>query len=454
MKARWRSFRARLIVGSVVWIIGGVALSGLALSELFREHVTEQFDGELHGHAEELIALAAVDPTGRPYLHRRLSDPRFLPPGSGFYWQIERQGSAPVLSGSLAGHPLVLDGAPPATGVERHVFITGPRGPVRLVERTIVPAGAGGEPLRIAIGVDERELDLVLADFNRTLALSLGVIALGLVVAAFLQVTFGLQPLGRVRAALADVRGGRARRLPEDSPSEVRPLVQDLNALLDANEEMIRRARAQAGNLAHALKTPLAILVDEGERLRAAGQSEAASAILAQCDRMRRQIDYQMARARAAASRSAPGAAADLNATLAPILSAMGRLHGRRGIRYRIECADQVAAAVETQDLAEMVANLLDNAGKWATDEVFVGVSTSREGVVRIVIDDDGPGLPPESWELVFDVGQRLDERAPGSGLGLPIVRDLANLYGGRVWLEDSPKGGLRAVLELPAART
>ncbi len=453
MRARWKSFRARLIVGSVVWILGGVALSGLALSELFREHVTEQFDGELHGHAEELAALAAVGADGRPFLHRRLSDPRFLPPGSGFYWQIERRGAAPVLSGSLAGHPLALAGPPPAPGIERHIFIDGPRGPVRLVERTIAPGRTAGEPLRIAIGVDERELDLVLADFNRTLALSLGVIALGLVVAAFLQVTFGLQPLGRVRTALADVRGGRARRLPEDSPSEVRPLVQDLNALLDANEEMIRRARAQAGNLAHALKTPLAILVDEGERLRAAGQAEAASAILAQCDRMRRQIDYQMARARAAASRSAPGAAAEVRATLAPILSAMERLHGRRGVVFRLDVPDNAAVAVEGQDLAEMVANLLDNAGKWATGQVVVSASTPRDDTVRIVIDDDGPGLPAESWELVFDVGQRLDERAPGSGLGLPIVRDLANLYGGRVWLEDSPSGGLRAVLELPAAR-
>lgn len=453
MGGLWKSFRARLVVGSVVWILGGIAVSGLALAELFREHVTAQFDGELHGHAEELAALVDIDAAGRPYLHRRLSDPRFLPVGSGFYWQIERAGGGTALSGSLAGRPLTLSAEAPPVGPERHVFVDGPRGAVRLVERTVVSSRMPGEALRIAIGVDERELDAVLADFNRTLALSLGVIALGLVVAAFLQVSFGLRPLGRVRTALADVRSGRARRLPEDSPSEVRPLVHDLNALLEANEEMIRRARAQAGNLAHALKTPLAILADEGERLRAAGQPDASAAILAQCDRMRRQIDYQMARARAAASRSAPGAAADARATLLPILSAMDRLHGRRGVRYQLDCAEGVAVAVEAQDLAEMVANLLDNAGKWATREVLVTVSSPRDEAVRIAIEDDGPGLPPESWELVFDVGQRLDERAPGSGLGLPIVRDLANLYGGRVWLEAGRAGGLLAVLELPAAR-
>lgn len=444
----WKSFRARLIVGAVVWIVGGVAFSGLALSELFREHVTAQFDGELHGHAAELAALVDVDSAGRPYLHRRLSDPRFQPPKSGFYWQIDGPAGA-ASSPSLVGARLVLDGATPASGVERHSFIAGPTGQVRLVQRSVRLAGAP-DVLRIGIGADERLLQAVLADFNRTLVLSLGLIALGLVAAAFLQVWFGLQPLGRVRASLADVRQGRAARLPDDAPDEVRPLVEDMNALIEANQEMIRRARAQAGNLAHGLKTPLAILVDEGERLRTAGLGDAAATILAQCDRMRRQIDYQIARARAAASRSAPGAVADVATALEAILSAMRRLHGRRGVTFDLRTSGPVVAAVEAQDLSEMVANLIDNAGKWAVSRVDVEVAAISGSLVRVTVDDDGPGLPPESWDVVFNVGQRLDEQAPGSGLGLAIVRDLALLYGGRVWLEASPAGGVRAVLELP----
>ncbi|MFN4177998.1 ATP-binding protein [Phenylobacterium sp.] len=445
----WKSFRARLIIGSVVWICGGVALSGVALSELFRAHVTEQFDGELHGHAAELAALVDLDRDGRPVLHRRLSDPRFLPPGSGFYWQIDAPDGQSAASPSLAGATLSLDGPPPKPGMERHSFIEGPTGQLRLVQR-IVQAGGTGPTLRIGIGADERLLQAVLADFNRTLMLSLGAIALGLIGAAVLQVWFGLRPLARVRANLADVRQGRAERLPPDAPDEVMPLVRDMNALIDANHDMIRRARTQAGNLAHGLKTPLAILVDEGERLRAAGQGAAAEVILAQCDRMRRQIDYQIARARAAASRSAPGAVAEVTAAVTPIVQAMRRLHGRRGIEFRVSAPRSLVVAVEAQDLNEMVANLVDNAGKWARSRVEVAAA-SDAGVVRITVDDDGPGLPPEAWEVVFNIGERLDEQAPGSGLGLSIVRDLATMYGGQVRLDRAPAGGLRAILELPA---
>lgn len=444
----WKSFRARLIIGSLVWICGGVALSGVALAELFREHVTAQFDAELRGHAVELAALAGVDEGGRPFLHRRLSDPRFLPAGSGFYWQIDAPDGQSAASPSLQDAALALDGPPPALGAERDSFIEGPTGQLRLVQRT-VQLGEAGPVLRIGIGADERLLQEVLAEFNRTLALSLGVIALGLVGAAVLQVWFGLQPLAKVRASLADVRQGRAERLPPDAPDEVMPLVRDLNALIDANHDMIRRARTQAGNLAHGLKTPLAILVDEGERLRASGQDAAARVILAQCERMRRQIDYQMARARAAASRSAPGAVADVPAAMDTVIQAMRRLYGRRGVEFAIAAESPLTAAVEAQDLSEMVANLIDNAGKWARSRVEVAAAADA-GVVRITVDDDGPGLPPEAWEVVFNIGERLDERAPGSGLGLSIVRDLATMYGGQVRLDQSPAGGLRATLELP----
>lgn len=451
MRAIWRSFRARLIVGSIVWIVGGVAVSGVALSELFREQVTEQFDGELHGHAAELAALVDLGPGGQPYLHRRLSDPRFLPVGSGYYWQIDGPQGAVTASPSLGANRLAFSGPHPRAGEERHSFVLGPTGKLRLVETSVTVPGTTA-PLRIGIGTDERLLQQVLSEFNRTLALSLGVIALGLVTAAFLQVWLGLRPLGRVREALGDVRRGTAARLPDDAPSEVQPLVHDLNALLEANHEMIRRARSQAGNLAHGLKTPLAILVDEGDRLRERGDREASETILTQCSRMRRQIDYQIARARAAASRSAPGAVADVPLSLDAILSAMRRLHGRRGVIFELEAEADLLAAVDAQDLGEMLANLVDNAGKWAKGRVAVRAATGHDQQIRITVDDDGPGLPAEAYDVVFNVGEKFDEQAPGSGLGLAIVRDLAILYGGRVWLEASPIGGLRAILELPAA--
>lgn len=443
------SFRARLIAGAVIWITAGLAVSGFVLSELFRAHVTEQFDDELHGHAAELANLASVDAQGRPYLHHRLSDPRFLSPDSGFYWRLQAPDGAGVSSESLGARVLHLPGATPAPGVERHDFIDGPTGPLRLVERSVTPKGASA-PFRIAMAVEQRRLDEVLAHFNWTLVWSLGFIALGLIGAAGLQVWFGLSPLYRVREALLAVRKGRLARLPEDLPSEVRPLVMDLNGLLEANLEMLQRARVQAGNLAHALKTPLAILADEAERLRSQGQDEAAQAIAMQIERMRRQIDFQIARSRAAALRSAPGLAASINSVIEPILSAMRRLHGQKPVAFDIVCPPQLVVALEAQDLGEILGNLLDNAGKWAASRVEIKVVATAGGRVLVTIDDDGPGLPPEAFELVFGIGQRLDEQVPGHGLGLAIVRDLVTLYGGRIWLEAAPIGGLRASLDLP----
>ena len=446
----WTSFRTRLIAGAVIWITAGLAVSGWVLAELFRAHVTEQFDEELHGHAAELAVLAAVDPSGQPYLLRRLSDPRFLPQGSGFYWRLQAPGGRSVSSPSLGNGRLHLAETPAPVGVERHAFADGPTGLVRIVETSAKPAGATA-PLRIAIGVEQRLLDQVLARFNWTLAASLLFIALGLSGAAMIQVWFGLRPLGRVRSALAAVQTGQAHRLPDDLPNEVAPLAADLNNLLEANLDMLRRARTQAGNLGHALKTPLAILADEAQRLRSGGNAAAAEVIDQQCERMQRQIDYQLARARAAALRSAPGVATSIEDALKPVLEAMRRLHGRRGVAFEAAVAPGLVAALDAQDLAEILANLMDNGGKWARSRVEVIARPPHGGHILVTVDDDGPGLAPEAYELVFGLGERLDEQMPGHGMGLAIVKDLVVLYGGKIWLEASPSGGLRACLQLPA---
>jgi len=448
MRQLWTSFRTRLIVGAAVWIIAGLAVSGFLLSELFKAHVTQQFDDELHGHAAELAALIELTPGGKLVLHRRLSDPRFLPRNSGFYWRVEAQSGQAITSPSLAGRALPLPGPFPPSGAEQHVFVDGPSGQLRLVERSV--ATPNGPPLHLGIGVDQRLLDEVLGRFNWTLFLSLTIVASGLIAAAMLQVWFGLRPLTRMRHALSAVRMGQASRLPEDLPSEVRPLAIDLNALLEGNLEMLRRARTQAGNLAHALKTPLAILTDEAERMRASGQVEAAEVIVLQCERMRRQIDYQIARARAAALKRAPGVAADVRASLDPIVEALSRLYARRDVSFVATYEAHPIVAVDSQDLSEILGNVLDNAGKWARSRTEVLVRR-RGDSAEIVIDDDGPGLPPESYEHVFGLGERLDERTPGHGLGLSIVRDLVGLYEGRVALDIAPLGGLRVILTFPA---
>jgi signal transduction histidine kinase len=216
---------------------------------------------------------------------------------------------------------------------------------------------------------------------------------------------------------------------------------------------MVLRARAQAGNLAHALKTPLAVLTDEAYRLESRGEGETAAVILQQSQRMQRQIDYQIARARAAASRSVPGVLAPVAPIVSNIVSAMKRLYAAKNLWIDEDIDESCVALCDPMDLNEMLANLIDNACKWGSEEISIRgrVDESAKQIV-IVVEDDGHGLSAESMEVVFRIGERLDEQVPGSGLGLPIVRDLAQLYGGEIHLEHSTKGGLKAVLRLPRA--
>jgi signal transduction histidine kinase len=279
--------------------------------------------------------------------------------------------------------------------------------------------------------------------------------ALVSMIAGFRQVRKGLSALDQVRARLAAVRSGAAKRIEGTHPSEVQPLVQDLNALLDHREATVRRARTKAADLAHGLKTPLALLAHEADRAEAAGQPESAAAIRLQVEKMRRQIDYQLAHVGAVASGATPGARCSVKDCAAGILRALEHLHAERNLLFDVRIGAELAVRVEAEDLEEMLGNLLDNACKWARSRVVVAseqVTGPVGPVVLITIDDDGPGLDPALRQQVLERGVRADEAAPGSGLGLSIVRDLAELHGGEIRLAPSPLGGLRARLSLPAA--
>jgi signal transduction histidine kinase len=269
-------------------------------------------------------------------------------------------------------------------------------------------------------------------------------------VVGFWQVRRGVSPIEQLRRRLADVREGRHGRVEGTYPSEVQPLVDDLNRLLEHREAAVARAIAKAGDLAHGLKTPLAVLAHEAGRMSAAGHQELAAAIEQQIDRMRRQTDYHLAQARAAASGSVPGARCDLHDAASALIRTLLRLNADRGliIENHVDRVHQVRC--QREDVDEMLGNLLDNGCKWAHSTVTVR-SDARDGMVTVSVDDDGPGLAPELRTEVLRRGVRADEQAPGSGLGLAIVRDLAGLYGGAIALEQSPCGGVRAVLHLPA---
>ena len=262
----------------------------------------------------------------------------------------------------------------------------------------------------------------------------------------------GLAPFAELRRHLGVVRQGGARQLEGRYPTEVQPLVSDLNALLAHHEQAVGRALAKAGDLAHGLKTPLAVLAQEADQAEAAGHAELAAALGEQIERMRRQIEYHLAHARAAASGATPGARCAVAASAESLARTMLRLQAGRGLTIDVQTPAEHIVRCQREDLDEMLGNLLDNACKWARTRVSV-TSTAVSDRVAILVDDDGPGIEAEMREAVLRRGVRADEAAPGSGFGLAIVQELAALYGGSIALSLSPLGGLRARLELPSAR-
>jgi signal transduction histidine kinase len=284
--------------------------------------------------------------------------------------------------------------------------------------------------------------------FRQPLVMMFGVFAM---VAGLVQVRRGLSPINSLRTRLAGLHQGRDRRVEGNYPTEVQPLVNDLNGLLDQREQAVSRALAKAGDLAHGLKTPLAIIAHEAERVSATGQPEVAAAIQQQIDRMRRQVDYHLAHARAAASGAVAGAFCSIRESVDGLARALHRLYAERGIVIDVRVPHGLLVRVQREDLDEMIGNLLDNACKSA--RAHVGISATEAGaVVEIIVDDDGAGLADDLREAVLQRGVRADEASPGSGLGLAIVRDIAEVYGGSISLEASPMGGVRARLQFPSS--
>lgn len=278
---------------------------------------------------------------------------------------------------------------------------------------------------------------------------ALSVAALLSMAAGFLQVRRGLSSFDDLRATLTAVRQGREPRLGGHYPAEVQPLVDELNALLDDRDERVTRALAKAGDLAHGLKTPLAILAQEAERAGRERQDDGAAAIGQQVERMRRQIDYHLAHARAAASTSDPATRCQVRTSVDGLVRALLRLHDGRGLSIDVDVSPDHLVRARREDLDEMLGNLLDNACTWAASRV--AIRSGIEGAhVAIAIDDDGPGIDPSMRDAALRRGVRADEAAPGSGLGLAIVCDLAEVHGGSIALDRSPAGGARATLRLP----
>lgn len=445
------SLKNRLIAAATAWIALGIVLAWLILSNVFQTHITKQFYDELFVHLEELQRLAHIE-NGKATLRTPFSDPRYDVENSGFYWEIQQADQVLARSPSLKAAPLrTPEDERSDIGVHTHA-IPGPTGTLLVAEKLDwrEPHNA---PIQFLIGTDQRHLDAIVGSFNHTLSWALTVFGLSMVLAAALLILYAMRPLAQVHAALHQVQTGSAKTLTGTHPAEVQPLVDSLNALLNSTHELVRRARTQAGNLAHGLKTPLAILTDEAYRLQQNGQTESSETILKQCSRMQSHIDYQTARARIVANRLSPGAAADVQKTSEEVLAAMSRLYQSKNISFEAAIRESLMVACDPQDLQELLGNLADNAAKHARSKVVIASQALAGGAVEITVADDGPGLPPEAHEIVFEVGQRWDTQEQGSGLGLAITRDLVTLYGGTITLGTSQFGGLLVAITLPKAQ-
>ena len=455
----WRSLRARLLAGTLVWIVVTIVIAGWGLGSLFRQHVALQFHAELKTHLDQLAANLVVNALGEPSLTSPLSDPRLSRPYSGLYWQVDRVASAgvPAAAGMLRSRSL-WDGVlsvPAPSAIEGEVRLYRTQAPdgaaLGMVGRTVSLDDARGQPgptWQLLVAADEQLMAAPVQSFKNSLWLALGLLGLGLGTAAVVQVAVGLSPLRRLRLALAAVRAGRTQALAGEFPTEVKPLVDELNTVLAQNTEIVLRARTQAGNLAHALKTPLTVLGNAAARQ----DGELAHLVAEQLALAHRQVNYHLRRARAAGAASVPGVHTPVQPVAEGLVRVMARVHAPAQLELVLQAmAPHLAFRGEEQDLQEMLGNLLDNACKWARHRVELSAQL-KDGQLEISVADDGPGVSPERREAVFGRGTRDDEKVAGSGLGLAIVDDLARLYGGQVALADSPLGGALARLLLPAA--
>src|SRR5215468_4587856 len=451
---RANSLAVRLFLWAMAWTVVILIATGIALSTLYRHAVERAFDRRLDVYLRTLVADVASPEDSGDKFPQSIGEPLFELPLSGWYWQVTRLDSkTPEVhsSRSLWDSNLPRLTAYKATGESesRQGYARGPEDQdLRLVERNI-DLGADGRYL-VAVAGDASEIDDETQSFNRAIIITFTALTLALLLTTALQVRFGLAPLARISESLAAIRSGRAERLEGEFPVEIAPLARETNALIDANREIVERARTHVGNLAHAIKTPLSVIVNE-----AAGRDDPLAAkVTEQANIMRDQIARHLERARIAARLKVVGSVTGIVPIVTSLTRTMEKIHQGRGIAIDLDAPADVRFRGERQDLEEMVGNLVDNACKWAQMRVSVEVvAERRDGIaaVRIIIDDDGPGLGPAQRDQVARRGRRLDETKPGSGLGLSIVLELATLYGGNLQLGNAPIGGLRAELVLPA---
>ena len=445
-----RSLAGRLLLASTILIVVALfvaaGLTALVLDRFIHRQIDQQLDAQIRAVAAALV----IGPNGRLGLAHGVDGPPFDRPGFGWYWQAT-SGADVVRSGSLGNADLAIprtrSGGPRDLG-PRPLVADGPGPDNRPLHFRVLTLPGAGRAVTIAATAPGPALDLPLAEAMSAVLVSFVIAGGALLLAMFLQVRLGLKPLEKLRESVAAVRAGKLDQVPADQPSEVAPLVAELNSLIKDNAEGLARARRHVANLAHGLKTPLASLAVA----LAAPDRDPGGELERLVTLMDRRIRHHLGRARAAALGGAARAQTPLGPRIADIVLIVRKIYADKPLAIDTAVGPSIGVACEAQDVDEMLGNLVDNAVKWAAGRVRVSAS-SGEGRVVVQVEDDGPGLPEDRIPDVIRPGHRLDESSPGYGFGLPITRELAELYGGGLDLARSELGGLKVTLTLPAVR-
>ena len=444
---RWNlSLKLRLAIAGGASLVVALVIAFHGLSLIFERHVERRVAAELNLHLDQLIAALHLD-NGRLSLDREPQDPRFVRPLSGLYWQVESGGEV-LRSRSLWDTELALPPLDPGGPVSR--TIEGPAGSsLLLVEREIVGGKAlGNRNVLLAVAVIRTDIEAATFAFRRDMLPYLALLGALFIAATLLQITIGLRPLSALRRKVAEIRFGRESRIGDAFPAEVLPLTRELDELVASRELQIRRAREHAADFAHGLKTPLQALAGDVKRLRERGETELADQIQSLAALMRRHVDHQLARARMAGR---PTGNADVRAVIARLLAVLERTPEGQLLHWDIEDNGDIRVRMDAEDLTELLGNILDNAARYAGGTVSIRTEGTNDEA-RIVISDDGPGIPADRIDFVLGRGGRLDETSGGAGLGLAIANDIVTAAGGSLSIENGTPG-LRVTIRLPAVQ-
>jgi signal transduction histidine kinase len=443
------SLTRRMIGVAAIWIAALLLIGGFALDRVLSRSIIDSFDSQLVFVLNSMIASSEIGPDGEVHFSRAPADQRFVEPYSGLYFQISGSGAETFASRSLWDRRLRVNAA--HADLKPHLYDTDEFSsrdnaePLRVAERDAILPGSSVR-WRFQVAQSRETINDQIRRLRVTLIWSFTALGFGLLALAALQTFYGLWPLRRIRNEVADIRSGEKTRVSDDFPAEVRPLTEEINQLLAHSEAQAEEARRHAGNLAHALKTPLTVITNAAT----ADSPDLDATVIRESAAMRRQIDHHLARARAIGRRATGHARATVWDSLEAVERAVCRLY--ENVTVDIAGDHQAQVRVERQDLDEMLGNLVENAAKYGGGRVFVTVEPNGPKV-DIAVEDDGPGIPGEKRGELFKRGARLDTTGkPGTGLGLAIVRDVAEIYGGDIHLEESEDlGGLLARLTLPA---